>query len=56
MTVLPEHVFVRAISMQSALDATTEVSTRDMEPTDLVYRQNPQILKPWVSTYDLRLI
>ena len=43
-------------SIQSAPDATTEVSTRDMELADLVYQQNLQTLKPWVSTHDLRLI
>ena len=53
VTVLPEHVFVQMNSIQSALDATTEVSTRNMELADPVYQQNLQTLKPWVSTHDL---
>ena len=54
--VLPEHVFVRTLTLQAAPDAMTEISTRDMKVANPVYQQNPQTLKPWVSTHDLQLI
>ena len=44
------------VTIQAAPNAMTKISTRDMEVTDLVYQQNPQMIKPWVSTYNLRLI
>ncbi len=54
--VLPERVFVRASQTQKAPPLHQIVSQEEMAPQNPVYKQNEDLLKPWIDAHRLKKI
>ncbi len=56
VTVLPNHVFVRAGKTEQAPPLRKIVTQEEMEPVDPVYKQNEDLLKPWINAHQLKKV
>ncbi len=54
--VLPERVFARAMNVEKAPPMHRIASQEEMEPQDLMYQQDKDLLKPWVAAHRLKNI
>jgi len=54
--VLPERVFARAMNMEKVPPLHQIVSQEEMEPQDPVYRQDENLLKPWIDAHKLKKV
>ncbi len=51
VTVLLDHVFTQASTIELAPPLRQILSQEEMEPMNPVYEQNEDILKPWVDAH-----
>ncbi len=56
VTVLPDHVFVWAGKIECALPMRQVVPHEEMEPANPIYKQDEEMLKPWVDTHRLKKV
>ncbi len=56
MIVLPDHVFVQATQVGKAPPLQQVVSQEEIEPADPMYKQDEDILKPWVDAHQLKKV
>jgi len=56
VTVLPDHVFVRAGKIEHALPMRRIVPHEEMEPANPIYEQNEGMLQPWVDAHRLKKV
>ncbi len=56
VVVLPERVFVRALQTQKAPPMHQIVSQEEMSLQNPVYKQNEDLLKPWIDAHRLKKI
>ena len=56
VTVLPDHVFVRAGRIERALPLRRIIPQEEMEPVDPIYEQNEEMLKPWINAHRLKKV
>ena len=59
VTVLPDHVFVRAAEIDTTNDPTRmqpTINVTEMQPTNPVYTQDEETLKKWVDPHRLKRI
>ncbi len=56
VTVLPDHVFVRAGMIECASPLRRIVPQEEMEPANPIYEQNEEMLKPWINAHRLKKV
>jgi len=56
VTVLPDHVFVRAGKIERALPMRRIIPHEEMEPANPIYKQDKEMLKPWVDAHRLKRV
>src|SRR6266702_594213 len=56
VVVLPNHVFVRANRTERAPPMRRIIAQEEMEPTDPVYKQDEELLKPWIDAHQLKKV
>ena len=56
VTVLPDHVFIRATEIEQAPPLQWIVSQEEMEPTNPIYQQDEKVLGPWVDAHQLKKV
>ncbi len=56
IVVLPEQVFTRATKIEKAPPMHQVISQEEMEPQDLVYYQDEDLLKPWIDAHRLKKV
>ncbi len=56
VTILPDHVFVRATGMEQAPPMQQIVSQEEMEPMNPVNQQDEAVISPWVDAHQLKKI
>ncbi len=54
--VLPDRVFIRASNTEHAPPMQRIIAQEEMEPTDPIYKQDENLLKPWVDAHRLKKI
>ena len=56
IVVLPDRVFARAGKIERAPPMRRILSQEEMEPANPMYKQNEELLKPWVDAHQLKKI
>jgi len=54
--VLPDRVFTRAGKVEYAPLMRQIVAQEEMEPTNPMYEQDEELLKPWIDTHQLKKV
>jgi len=56
VTVLPDKVFARAMTMGKAPPLHKVISVEEMEQEDPMYEQDENLIKPWIDVHQLKKI
>ena len=56
MIVLPDHVFTRAGRTEKAPPMRRILAQEEMEPTNPIYSQNEEMIKPWINAHQLKKV
>ncbi len=56
VVVLPDHIFARAGRMECAPPMRRIMVQEEMEPTDPMYKQDEELLKPWINVHQLKKV